>query len=134
MRFEWGDALALPYGDDSFDAATVGFGARNFADLAAALRRWHGWCGPADRVVLLEMTTPTKPPLSLFFGSGSTARAGARAAGGARARARQLFGGSAARAIADAYCYLPNSVKRFPAPPSSPPRWSGRASREITLC
>ncbi len=33
-RFEWGDALALPYDDDSFDAATVGFGARNFDDLA----------------------------------------------------------------------------------------------------
>src|SRR3979490_2525337 len=30
LRFEWGDALALPYEDDAFDAATVGFGARNF--------------------------------------------------------------------------------------------------------
>ena len=36
-RFEWGDALALPYGDDLFDAATVGFGARNFADLPRGL-------------------------------------------------------------------------------------------------
>ncbi len=34
-RFEWGDALQLPYADDSFDAATVGFGARNFSDLGA---------------------------------------------------------------------------------------------------
>src|SRR6516165_3592096 len=32
-RFEWGDALALAHADDSFDAVTVGFGARNFADL-----------------------------------------------------------------------------------------------------
>ena len=38
VRFEWGDALALPYADDSFDAATVGFGARNFSDLARGLR------------------------------------------------------------------------------------------------
>src|SRR5437764_2686562 len=33
VRFEVANALALPYADDSFDAATVGFGARNFSDL-----------------------------------------------------------------------------------------------------
>src|SRR5436305_5620991 len=33
LRWEWGNALELPYPDDSFDAATVGFGARNFSDL-----------------------------------------------------------------------------------------------------
>src|SRR3954454_12122561 len=37
---EWvqGDALALPFEDGSFDAATVGFGVRNLDDLAAGLR------------------------------------------------------------------------------------------------
>ena len=38
VRFEPANALALPYEDDFFDAATVGFGARNFADLAQGLR------------------------------------------------------------------------------------------------
>src|SRR5688500_14335613 len=33
LRWEWGNALELPYEDGSFDAATVGFGARNFSDL-----------------------------------------------------------------------------------------------------
>src|SRR5438874_6016725 len=33
IRFEPGNALSLPYGDDEFAAATVGFGARNFSDL-----------------------------------------------------------------------------------------------------
>ncbi len=33
IEFEHGNALSLPYDDDSFDAATVGFGARNFSDL-----------------------------------------------------------------------------------------------------
>ena len=47
IRFEPGNALDLPYDDDEFDAATVGFGARNFSDLAAACPRWRGWCGPA---------------------------------------------------------------------------------------
>src|SRR5436309_1579444 len=32
VRFEAGNALALSYPDDSFDTATVGFGARNFSD------------------------------------------------------------------------------------------------------
>ncbi len=34
-----GDALSLPFEDDAFDAATVGFGIRNVADLDGALRR-----------------------------------------------------------------------------------------------
>ena len=33
LTWEWGNALELPYPDDAFDAATVGFGARNFSDL-----------------------------------------------------------------------------------------------------
>src|SRR5437763_2993339 len=37
LRFEHADALALPYEDGSFDASTVGFGARNFGDLARGL-------------------------------------------------------------------------------------------------
>src|SRR5215212_9126630 len=37
LRWEWGNALELPYPDDAFDAATVGFGARNFADLERGL-------------------------------------------------------------------------------------------------
>jgi demethylmenaquinone methyltransferase/2-methoxy-6-polyprenyl-1,4-benzoquinol methylase len=32
LRWEWANALALPYADGAFDAATVGFGARNFSD------------------------------------------------------------------------------------------------------
>src|SRR5450755_3851916 len=38
VHFETANALALPYADDAFDAATVGFGARNFSDLAGGLR------------------------------------------------------------------------------------------------
>src|SRR5688500_11238838 len=33
VAWEWADVLALPYPDAAFDAATVGFGARNFSDL-----------------------------------------------------------------------------------------------------
>ncbi len=61
VRFEWGDALQLPYENDSFDAATVGFGARNFSDLARGLREMARVVRPGGRVVVLEMTSPDAP-------------------------------------------------------------------------
>src|SRR4051812_29712683 len=67
LRFEWGDALRLPYADGEFDAATVGFGARNFGDLPQGLGEMARVVRPGGRVVVLEITTPTKPPLSTFF-------------------------------------------------------------------
>jgi demethylmenaquinone methyltransferase / 2-methoxy-6-polyprenyl-1,4-benzoquinol methylase len=116
-RFEWADALALPYPDGRFDAATVGFGVRNFEDLAGGLREMVRVVRPGGRVVVLEMTIPTRPPLSLFFrvwfdrivpALGRLAGAFAVLAG----RHDAARGGT----IADAYAYLPNSVKRFPGP------------------
>jgi demethylmenaquinone methyltransferase/2-methoxy-6-polyprenyl-1,4-benzoquinol methylase len=121
LRFEWGDALALPYPDDSFDAATVGFAARNFSDLAGGLAEMVRIVRPGGRVVVLEMTTPTRPPLSWFFGVwfdrvvpviGRAAALLARAARRLR-RERQT---AAEDTIAQAYTYLPNSVKRFHSP------------------
>jgi demethylmenaquinone methyltransferase / 2-methoxy-6-polyprenyl-1,4-benzoquinol methylase len=107
-RFEWGDALALQYEDDSFDAATVGFGARNFSDLGLGLAEMRRVVRPGGRVVVLEITTPTKPPLSSFYGLWFD-------------RLVPLLGRLAQRlgrsgAAADAYTYLPSSVKRFPEP------------------
>jgi demethylmenaquinone methyltransferase/2-methoxy-6-polyprenyl-1,4-benzoquinol methylase len=119
-RFEWADAMALPYASDSFDAATVGFGARNFEDLGRGLAEMTRVVRPGGRVVVLEITTPTRPPLSLFYRlwfdrivPGLGVLAGAVL--GASARLRDA---PADPAIADAYNYLPNSVKRFPAPPA----------------
>jgi demethylmenaquinone methyltransferase / 2-methoxy-6-polyprenyl-1,4-benzoquinol methylase len=112
-RFEWGDALALPYDDDSFAAATVGFAARNFSDLAQGLSEMVRVVRPGGRVVVLEMTTPKKPPLAQFYSvwfdrvvpliGRATQLLTARRNGGARG-------------IGDAYMYLPRSVARFPGP------------------
>lgn len=101
VRFEWGDALELPYEEDSFDAATVGFGIRNFSDLARGLQEMARVVRPGGRVVVLEFTTPTRLPLSLFFGLWFD-------------RIVPVLGRLAGDA--DAYTYLPESVKRFPAP------------------
>jgi demethylmenaquinone methyltransferase/2-methoxy-6-polyprenyl-1,4-benzoquinol methylase len=101
VRWEWADAQALPYADDEFAAATVGFGARNFADLDAGLAEMARVVRPGGRVVVLEITVPQKPPLSSFFRVWFD-------------RIVPLLG----RLTGDpeAYDYLPNSVKRFPDP------------------
>ena len=101
IRFEQADALALPYPDDAFDAATVGFGARNFADLGRGLAEMARVVRPGGRVVVLEITTPTRPPLSTFFSLWFD-------------RIVPLVGRLAGDP--EAYRYLPSSVKRFPSP------------------
>src|SRR3954470_5588980 len=101
LRFEHGNALALPYEDDEFDAATVGFGARNFSDLPQGLREMARVVRPGGRGVVLEIPTPTKPPLSTFFSIWFD-------------RIVPLLGKLAAEP--EAYTYLPSSVKRFPDP------------------
>jgi demethylmenaquinone methyltransferase/2-methoxy-6-polyprenyl-1,4-benzoquinol methylase len=130
-RFEWGDALELQYPSASFDAATVGFGARNFADLARGLAEMRRVVRPGGRVVVLEITTPVRPPLSTFYALwfdrvvpllGRAAQAAARGLSGLRSTAGSGMGNGsngashASSGIAAAYTYLPNSVKRFPAP------------------
>lgn len=101
VRWEQANALALPYDANSFDAATVGFGARNFSDLRAGLAEMTRVVRPGGRVVILEITTPTKPPLSTFFSLWFD-------------RVVPLLG----RVTGEdqAYSYLPSSVKRFPGP------------------
>src|SRR4051794_8405634 len=98
LTWEHADAMALPYADDEFDAATVGFGARNFGDLDQGLREMARVVRPGGRVVVLEITTPQKPPLSTFFSLWFD-------------RIVPLMG-----RFDEAYTYLPASVKRFPGP------------------
>ncbi len=114
-RFEWADAMALPYPDDRFDAATVGFGARNFEDLGRGLAEMTRVVRPGGRVVVLEITTPMRPPLSYFYRLWFDRIVPALGAlvGAVLERSASP---SAGASVADAYRYLPNSVKRFPGP------------------
>jgi len=101
ISFEWANAMALPYADGEFAAATVGFGARNFSDLDLGLSEMARVVRPGGRVVVLEITTPTRPPLSTFYRLWFD-------------RVVPLIGRVAGDP--EAYSYLPNSVKRFPTP------------------
>ena len=101
VRFEWADALRLPYDDASFDAATVGFGVRNLADLDRGLEEMTRVLKPGGRLVILEITQPTRPPLSIFYSLWFD-------------RLVPLLGTLAGDH--DAYSYLPESVRSFPSP------------------
>ena len=101
VRFEWGDALELPYDDGAFDAVTVGFGVRNLADLERGVGELVRVLAPGGRLVILEITQPRRPPLSIFFSLWFD-------------RAVPLLGTLAGDR--DAYSYLPDSVKSFPPP------------------
>jgi demethylmenaquinone methyltransferase / 2-methoxy-6-polyprenyl-1,4-benzoquinol methylase len=101
VRFEWADALELPYPDGAFDAVTVGFGARNLADLDGGLRELARVLRPGGRLVILEITQPRRPPLSTFYSLWFD-------------RIVPVLGTIAGDR--GAYSYLPESVKRFPSP------------------
>lgn len=96
--FVEGDACDLPFEDDTFDAATVAFGARNLPDLDAGLREMARVVRPGGRVVVLEITTPRH--LRAFYGVWFD-------------RVVPILGGLVAGDRA-AYSYLPASVRRFP--------------------
>lgn len=101
IRYELGDALALPASDATYDAATVAFGLRNVVDYAGCLAEMRRVVRPGGRVVVLELATARR--------------------GIGRVIARTWFervvplvgrlagGGSA-------YAYLPSSVRGYPSP------------------
>jgi demethylmenaquinone methyltransferase/2-methoxy-6-polyprenyl-1,4-benzoquinol methylase len=101
VRFEWADALQLPYDAGRFDAATVGFGVRNFADPGRGITEMARVLKPGGRLVILEITRPARPPLSSFYSLWFD-------------RVVPLLGRFSGDP--EAYSYLPESVRSFPEP------------------
>jgi demethylmenaquinone methyltransferase/2-methoxy-6-polyprenyl-1,4-benzoquinol methylase len=116
VRFEQANALLLPHVTGEFDAATVGFGVRNFSDLDQGLRELARVVRPGGRVVILEMTTPRRPPLSTFFRLWFD-------------RVVPVIGRLAGDSAA--YTYLPNSVRRFPGPEELAARMSAAGLKQV---
>jgi demethylmenaquinone methyltransferase / 2-methoxy-6-polyprenyl-1,4-benzoquinol methylase len=113
--FRVGDALALPFEDDRFDAATVAFGVRNMSDLDAGLAEMARVVRPGGRVVVLEITTPAR--LRRFYRLWFD-----RVVPGLG----RVLGRDGA-----AYSYLPASVRRFPEPPALAARMAAAGLSDV---
>ncbi|MCX6460321.1 MAG: demethylmenaquinone methyltransferase [Actinobacteria bacterium] len=99
-----GDALHLPFADESFDAATMSFGLRNVADVDRALAELHRVVRPGGRLVVCEFSHPTWAPLRTVY-------------------SEYLMGAlpSVARRVSsnpDAYVYLAESIQAWPDQPA----------------
>lgn len=94
-----GDALALPYPDNTFDAAIISFGLRNVTDIPQALAEMHRVIKPGGWMVNLDTCpTPMLPGMRFYF-----------------SRIMPLIGGALAK-DAQAYQYLSESTRHFLSP------------------
>src|ERR1019366_7666246 len=95
------DALHLPLRDASLDLVTVAFGFRNLANYRAGLAEMRRVLGPGGMAAILEFSQPPNAVFAALYHFYSR-------------RILPLIGGvlSGSR---DAYAYLPDSVRRFPA-------------------
>ena len=102
VELRLGDAAALPFESNSFDAVTVAFGVRNFENLEQGLSEIHRVLKPNGWAVILEFSMPERFPIkqlyALYF--------------------KHLLPaiGKAVSKDGNAYSYLPMSVERFPKP------------------
>ena len=99
IDFTVADAHSLPFADDSFVCATVGFGVRNFVDLPRALSEMARVVAPGGRVVTLEIVRTGRGPLGRLFPLYFR-------------HATPWLGALLAR-DREAYTYLPESVQGF---------------------
>ena len=104
VTLEVGDGTALPYRDASFDAVTIAYGLRNFADVDAGLREFRRVLRPGGRLVVLEFPPPPRGVFGRLFRFYFL-------------RVVPLLGG-AISGRRSAYAYLPASVLAFPTPPA----------------
>jgi demethylmenaquinone methyltransferase/2-methoxy-6-polyprenyl-1,4-benzoquinol methylase len=104
IPFVAGDALRLPFADDSFDATSISFGLRNVNDVDEALRELHRVTKPGGRLVVCEFSHPTWAPFRTVY---------------VEYLMRALP--PVARAVSsnpDAYVYLAESIRAWPDQPA----------------
>lgn len=100
VRFVAGDALALPFADEAFDAVTISFGLRNVHDVEAALRELRRVTKPGGRLVVCEFSSPVWTPFRRLYDS---------YLGVMPAVVRKVSSNP------DSYVYLAESIRAWPA-------------------
>ncbi len=100
IRFVRGDCSAMPFPDNTFSAATVSFGVRNFEKLDDALKQIHRVLKENGHLVILELSTPISFPMKQLFGIYSKV-------------ALPIIGKLISKDNS-AYTYLPKTIKAFP--------------------
>ena len=68
VPMEWieGDALALPFADNQFDCATMGYGLRNVTDISLSLRELLRTIKPGAKATVLDFHRPTTSYMQAF--------------------------------------------------------------------
>ena len=104
LPFVAGDAIRLPFAEDTFDAVTISFGLRNVVDPDAALAEMLRVTRPGGRLVVCEFSTPTWAPFRTVY-------------------TRWLMGAlpplaRAASSNPEAYVYLAESIREWPDQPA----------------
>jgi demethylmenaquinone methyltransferase / 2-methoxy-6-polyprenyl-1,4-benzoquinol methylase len=97
-----GNAEALQFPDNSFDALTVAFGLRNVTHLDKALAEMHRVLKPGGRAVCLEFSRPTNAVFRTTYDFYSFTLL-------------PKVGTWIARDRTGVYQYLPDSIRHFPA-------------------
>lgn len=69
IQLKQGDAMELPYPDQSFDIVTIGFGLRNVPDANQVLKEIYRVLKPTGKVGVLETSQPTNPLIKLGWKS-----------------------------------------------------------------
>ena len=100
ISFEHQDCMTLTYSDHSFDAITVAFGVRNFADLERGLSEMERVLRPDGQLRILELSTPKHFPMKQLYALYS--------------RTIIPLVGSWFSLEKSAYRYLPASIRKMP--------------------
>jgi demethylmenaquinone methyltransferase / 2-methoxy-6-polyprenyl-1,4-benzoquinol methylase len=100
IELQTGDSEAINFSDASFDAITVAFGVRNFANLQKGLGEMKRVLKPGGKAVILEFSKPKMAGIRILYNLYT-----------------RIVAPQAGRMIAknkDAYQYLNDSIEAFP--------------------
>lgn len=100
IHLQCDDCLNLSFADNTFDAVTVAYGVRNFADLDKGLREMRRVLKPGGRLVIIELSAPQHFPMRQLFNLYS--------------RCYLSTVGKWISHDKQAYIYLPETMKAFP--------------------